>query len=78
MFSVEVTDIFFFDTEFDYFRTEQPIPREDGSVPQSNDYQLIGSRLPRPLKVTLGRFGRLRQPWSEFCIYFVRYFIDKI
>jgi hypothetical protein len=28
-------------TEFEYFRTEQPIPREDGSVPQSNDFQLI-------------------------------------
>jgi hypothetical protein len=41
MFSVEVTDIFFFDTEFDFFRTERPIPEEDGSVPQSNDYQLI-------------------------------------
>ncbi len=41
IFSVEVTDIFSFDTEFDYFRTERPIPQSDGTVPQSNDYQLI-------------------------------------
>jgi len=40
-FTVEVTDIFNLKTEFDYFRTEQPIPREDGSVPRSNDFQLI-------------------------------------
>lgn len=41
IFSVEVTDIFSFDTEFDFFRTERPIPKSDGTVPQSNDYQLI-------------------------------------
>ena len=41
VFSVEVTDILYFNTEFDYFRTEQPIPREDGSLPESNDFQLI-------------------------------------
>ena len=40
-FTVEVTEIFNLKTEFEYFRTEQPIPREDGSVPQSNDFQLI-------------------------------------
>ena len=40
-FKVEVTEIFNLKTEFEYFRTEQPIPREDGSVPQSNDFQLI-------------------------------------
>jgi putative salt-induced outer membrane protein YdiY len=40
-FIVEVTEIFNLKTEFEYFRTEQPIPREDGSVPQSNDFQLI-------------------------------------
>ena len=27
--------------EFDYFRSEQPIPREDGSLPESNDFQLV-------------------------------------
>ena len=41
VFSVEVTNILYFNTEFDYFRTEQPIPREDGSLPESNDFQLI-------------------------------------
>jgi hypothetical protein len=41
IFSIEVTDIFSFDTEFDFFRTERPIPRADGTVPQRNDYQLI-------------------------------------
>ena len=41
VFSVEVTDILKFNTEFDYFRTEQPIPREDGSLPESNDFQLV-------------------------------------
>jgi putative salt-induced outer membrane protein YdiY len=40
-FTVEVTDIFNLKTEFEYFRTEQPIPEDDGSVPQSNDFQLI-------------------------------------
>lgn len=40
-FTVEVTEIFNLKTEFEYFRTEQPIPREDGSVPQSNDFQII-------------------------------------
>ena len=41
VFSVEVTDILNFNTEFDYYRTEQPIPREDGSLPESNDFQLV-------------------------------------
>ena len=40
-FTVEVTDIFNLKTEFEYFRTEQPIPEDDGSVPKSNDFQLI-------------------------------------
>jgi putative salt-induced outer membrane protein YdiY len=40
-FTVEITDIFNFKTEFEYFRTEQPLPREDGSIPKSNDFQLI-------------------------------------
>ena len=41
VFSVEVTDILNFNTEFDFFRTEQPIPRADGSLPESNDFQLV-------------------------------------
>jgi putative salt-induced outer membrane protein YdiY len=40
-FSVEITDIFEFETSFIFLRTEKPPPREDGSVPESNDYQLI-------------------------------------
>jgi hypothetical protein len=42
-FSVEITDIFDFETSFLFLRTEQPPPREDGSVPARNDYQLIVS-----------------------------------
>lgn len=38
---MEITDIFNFKTEFEYFRTEQPPPRQDGSIPNSNDFQLI-------------------------------------
>ena len=41
VFTVEITDIFNFKTEFEYFRTEQPLPRQDGSIPKSNDFQLI-------------------------------------
>lgn len=40
-FSVEITDIFDFETSFLFLRTEDPAPRADGSVPESNDYQLI-------------------------------------
>jgi putative salt-induced outer membrane protein YdiY len=40
-FTVEINDIFNFKTEFEYFRTEQPLPRQDGSIPKSNDFQLI-------------------------------------
>jgi len=40
-FTVEINDIFNFKTEFEYFRTEQPLPRQDGSVPKSDDFQLI-------------------------------------
>jgi putative salt-induced outer membrane protein YdiY len=40
-FSVEITDIFDFETSFLFLRTEDPAPRADGTVPESNDYQLI-------------------------------------
>ena len=40
-FTVEVTDIFNVNTEFEYFRTERPLPKEDGTVPGSNDFQLV-------------------------------------
>lgn len=40
-FTVEINDIFNFKTEFEYFRTEQPLPRQDGSIPKCNDFQLI-------------------------------------
>ncbi|MGB3051158.1 MAG: DUF481 domain-containing protein [Polyangiales bacterium] len=40
-FSVEITDIFDFETTFKFFRTERPPPRSDGTVPEKNDYQLI-------------------------------------
>ncbi len=40
-FSVEVTDILDFEAKFVFLRTESPPPREDGTVPASNDYQLI-------------------------------------
>jgi hypothetical protein len=33
--------IFRFTTDFTYFRTESPRPREDGTAPKSNDYQLV-------------------------------------
>jgi putative salt-induced outer membrane protein YdiY len=42
-FSVEITDIFDFETSFLFLRTEDPPPREDGTTPESNDYQLIVS-----------------------------------
>ena len=40
-FSVEVTDIFEFETSFIFLRTENPPPRADGTTPEKNDYQLI-------------------------------------
>jgi putative salt-induced outer membrane protein YdiY len=40
-FSVEITDIFDFETSFKFYRTENPPPRQDGTVPKKNDYQLI-------------------------------------
>jgi putative salt-induced outer membrane protein YdiY len=42
-FSVEINDIFDFETSFLFLRTENPVPRADGTVPASNDYQLIVS-----------------------------------
>ena len=42
-FSVEVTDILDLETTFNFYRTENPPPRADGSVPKSNDYEVIVS-----------------------------------
>lgn len=42
-FSVRVTSILFLDTSFLFFRTEQPFPRSDGTVPKKNDYQFVVS-----------------------------------
>ena len=42
-FTVEITDIFDFETSFLFLRTESPPPREDGTTPESNDFQLIVS-----------------------------------
>ena len=39
-FSVEITDIFDFETKFIYLRTEEPLARADGTVPAKNDYQM--------------------------------------
>jgi len=40
-FSVEISDIFDFETSFKFYRMENPPPRQDGTVPKKNDYQLI-------------------------------------
>jgi hypothetical protein len=40
-FTIEVSDIFDFEVQFTFLRTEEPLPRADGSVPAKNDYQLI-------------------------------------
>jgi hypothetical protein len=40
-FSLRVTTILFFNTSFLYLRTEEPLPRSDGSVPEKNDYQVV-------------------------------------
>ena len=42
-FSVEITDIFDLETTFKFYRTERPVPRADGTIPERNDYQLIVS-----------------------------------
>ena len=38
---IKIASIFRLTTEFMYLRTERPLPREDGTVPKSNDYQLV-------------------------------------
>ena len=40
-FSLRVTTILHFNTSFLYLRTEDPLPRSDGSVPKKNDYQVV-------------------------------------
>ncbi|MBW1904932.1 MAG: DUF481 domain-containing protein, partial [Deltaproteobacteria bacterium] len=40
-FSVEVTDILDFEGTFNFYRTEDPPPRADGTVPKKNDYEVI-------------------------------------
>ena len=40
-FSVEVTEIFDLETTFKFYRTEDPPPRADGTVPKKNDYEVI-------------------------------------
>jgi hypothetical protein len=39
--NLKVTSILRLTTEFMYLRTESPPPREDGTAPRSNDYQLV-------------------------------------
>ena len=40
---ISITDIFAFETSFQFLRTENPPPRADGTVPKKNDYQVIVS-----------------------------------
>ena len=40
-FSFEITEIFGIDVSFLYLRTEEPAPREDGTIPVKNDYQVV-------------------------------------
>jgi putative salt-induced outer membrane protein YdiY len=42
-FSVEITDILDLQTTFKFYRTENPPPRADGTVPEKNDYEVIVS-----------------------------------
>jgi hypothetical protein len=42
-FSVDVTEILDLETTFKFYRTENPPPRADGSVPKKNDYEFIVS-----------------------------------
>jgi len=42
-FSVEVTEILDLETTFKFYRTENPPPRADGTVPKKNDYEFIVS-----------------------------------
>ncbi|MEM7135481.1 MAG: DUF481 domain-containing protein [Myxococcota bacterium] len=40
-FSIRVTSIFDTNISFLFLRTEDPFPRSDGTVPKSNDYQIV-------------------------------------
>jgi len=40
-FSMRITSILHFNTSFLYLRTEDPLPRSDGTVPKKNDYQVV-------------------------------------
>ena len=42
-FSVRVTSLLYTDLSFLFLRTEQPLPRSDGSIPKQNDYQIVVS-----------------------------------
>ncbi|MBW2223520.1 MAG: DUF481 domain-containing protein [Deltaproteobacteria bacterium] len=42
-FSVEITDIFDLETTLKFYRTENPPPRADGTIPKKNDYEFIVS-----------------------------------
>jgi hypothetical protein len=39
--SIEITDVFEFETSFLLLRTEDPPPRADGTQPEKNDYQIM-------------------------------------
>lgn len=39
--SVDITEMFDLDATFNFYRTEEPGPRSDGTVPQKNDYQFV-------------------------------------
>jgi putative salt-induced outer membrane protein YdiY len=40
-FTLRVTTILGFNTSFLYLRTEEPLPRADGTAPKRNDYQVV-------------------------------------
>ena len=42
-FSVDVTEILDLETTFKFYRTENPPPRADGTVPKKNDSEFIVS-----------------------------------
>ncbi len=54
VFSIEISDLFDFETQFVFFRTEDPPAREDGTAPKKNDYQFIVS-----IALTLGSLARV-------------------
>lgn len=47
--TVQITDRFDFEPSFLFLRTEDPLPKADGTVPKKNDYQLVVS-----LAISLG------------------------